>query len=269
MKLIWLTDTHLNFLHKEDRMSFYQKIKETSGNKVVITGDIADAPSISSLLTEMAKAINIPIYFVLGNHDYYHGSVDLVRQEMIALTEQEPLLHWLPIAGVQHLGHETILLGQDTWADGRYGDYANSLVSLNDSRMIADLFQSKILGKYALLDKMQELADKDANHLKVNLINAIKNQTLKKIIIALHVPPFPEASLYEGKMSNDDFLPFFTSKATGDVLLQISKENRDIEFLVLCGHTHSKAYWAPRNNLIVKVGAADYGKPEIQETISI
>lgn len=269
MNLIWLTDIHLNFLHKEERMEFYQKIIEASGDKIIITGDIAEKPSVSTILKEMARAINKPIFFVLGNHDYYRGQVNSLRQEMIDLTMSEPLLYWLPASGPQELENQTILLGEDCWADGRYGDYANSRVSLNDSRMINDLLQSSILGKYPLLEKMQQLADNDAEQLKSNLVSAIKKCCPKKIIIMIHVPPFREACLHEGKISKDDFLPFFSSKVTGDMLMQIALENTDIKFLVLCGHTHSKAHWQPCDNLTVSVGAAEYMKPEIQEIITL
>ncbi|MDP3533149.1 MAG: metallophosphoesterase family protein [Alphaproteobacteria bacterium] len=269
MKLIWLTDIHLNFLGPERRMEFYKKVIAISGDMILISGDIAEAPSVSEILKEMVKEIQKPIYFVLGNHDYYRGQVDSLRQEMRDLTKNEPLLHWLPASGVHDLGSQTILLGEDCWADGRYGDYTNSCVTLNDSRMIIDLFQSNIFGKYMLLEKMQQLADQDAQHLKARLSDAISNNRPKKVIILIHVPPFKEACMHEGKISNDDFLPFFSSKITGDVLMQIAQANTDIEFLALCGHTHSKANWQPCNNLIVKAGAAEYTKPKIQEVINV
>ena len=268
MKLIWLTDIHLNFIDREMRMRFYQKLLKTPGDRILITGDIAEAPSVSDMLREMAGEINKIIYFVLGNHDYYQGQIDEVRKEMIGLTKAEKLLYWLPAAGPQYLGEDVVLLGEDGWADGRYGDYVNSLVSLNDSRMIADLFHSKILGKYQLLEKMQQLADKDANQLQVNLVDAIVKHKPKKVIIMTHVPPFKEVCLHEGEICSADFLPFFSSKATGDVLIEAARENASIEFLVLCGHTHSTAYWQPCDNLTVKVGLAEYMKPEIQEVIT-
>lgn len=162
-----------------------------------------------------------------------------------------------------------MLLGQDGWADGRYGDYTNSRVALNDSQMIADLFQKKIIGKYPLLEKMQELADADAKLLEKNIQNAINQYNPKKIIVLTHVPPFKEACLYQGKISNDDYLPYFSSKAIGDTLLKMAEENSIIEFLVLCGHTHGKVCYQPLSNLIIKVGAAEYYQPEIQEIITI
>jgi len=271
MKFSWLTDIHLNFLEISARAKFYDSVVSSNCEAVLISGDIAEAPSISEILKEMSDQIKRPIYFVLGNHDYYQGQVSLVRNEITALTKAEELLYWLPASGPQVLGDDILLLGQDGWADGRYGDYANSRVSLNDSRLIADLFQGKIAGKYPLLEKMQELADQDAEQLRHNLIHAIKQyhpKKPKKIIVLTHVPPFKEACVYEGKMSGDDYLPYFSSKATGDVLIKVARKNSDIEFLVLCGHTHSEAQYQPLDNLSVKVGKAEYYRPRKQVIIA-
>ncbi len=51
--------------------------------------------------------------------------------------------------------------------------------------------------------------------------------------------------------------------------MQIADENTEVQFLALCGHTHSKAFWQPCENLTVKAGSAEYTKPEIQEIITV
>lgn len=269
MRLTWLTDIHLNFLEFHSRKQFYQDITEKNGDAILITGDIAEASSISELLEEMAYQVKKPIYFVLGNHDYYRGQIDDVKKIIISLTKKEALLNWLPASGSKIFKEDTILLGQDGWADGRYGDYANSRISLNDSRLIVDLFQQKILGKYPLLEKMQELADIDAKQLHNDFEQVVGRYHPKKIIVLTHVPPFKEACFYEGRNTDDDWLPYFSSKAMGDVLMKMAKENTNIQFLVLCGHTHSKANYQALDNLVVKVGGAEYSHPEVQEVITI
>lgn len=268
MKLAWLTDIHLNFLDDIERENFYQKIIDSQSDGVLISGDIAEAPSVGDILTEMAKYIKKPIYFVLGNHDYYRGQVTKVRDEMIALTKKNDNLFWLPASGSQKLNNNTFLIGQDGWADGRLGDYQNSRVVLNDSRMIAELFQGKILGKHELLEKMQELADEDAAQLKIDLENAIDKKP-HKVIILTHVPPFRETCLHMGEISGDEWLPYFGSKIMGEVLAQMAQKNPSIEFLVLCGHTHSEAFCRINDNLVVEVGKAEYYQPEIQKIILI
>ena len=205
MQYAWLTDIHLNLIDDVTRQKFYQEIVNTGCDGVLISGDIAEAPCLVDILNEMVRYIDKPIYFVLGNHDYYRGHIQEVHDAMTALTKEHDKLFWLPASEIQKLENNTFLIGQDGWADGRLGDYQNSRVVLNDSRMIADLFQEKILGKYQLLEKMQQLADADAIKLQNDLKQAV-SQTPKKIIVLTHVPPFKEACLHEGKISGDDWL---------------------------------------------------------------
>lgn len=269
MKLIWLTDIHLNFLEENKRTSFYHELIATDSEGVVISGDIAEPPSIESILKEMTSTTQKPIYFVLGNHDYYRGSINDLRNKMTSITKDEPFLFWLPASGPQKLNNNVVLLGRDCFADGRYGDYTNSRVVLNDSRMIVDLLQSSALGKYPLLEKIQQLADQDANELEKSIEQAIRSYNPKKIIILIHVPPFREVCMHEGEISNDDYLPFFSSKVTGEILMHVAESYPEVEFLALCGHTHSKGLFKPCSNLTVKAGASEYGKPSIQEVIEI
>ncbi|QDP73679.1 metallophosphoesterase [Legionella israelensis] len=268
MKLAWLTDIHLNFLEVETRLQYYEDILVTGCDAILISGDIADAPSLDDLLNEMVGEIKKPIYFIVGNHDYYRGIIADVRKGLTELSIANANLFWLPASGLQQLPNNTILLGQDGWADGRLGNYQKSPVSLKGSRMIADLFQAKMVGRQQLLQKMQELADLDANALKNDLAQAVEQQP-QKIIVLTHVPPFKEACQHMGQVSDDNYLPYFSSKAIGDVLMPFAIDNPLIDFLVLCGHTHSYAGYQPRANLIVKAGKAEYYKPIIQETIKI
>jgi len=268
MKICWLTDIHLNFFSTEQRVAFYAEITNNNCDAIAVTGDIADAPILIDVLKEMVTYLQMPIYFVLGNHDFYHGEIAKVKKAVSHLCNNEPLLIWLSEAKVKRLTNYTLLIGQDGWADGRYGDYQNSNVVLNDSRLIYDLFTQKILGKNKLLQKMQQLADADAAALEIDLVEAIRLPA-KKIIILTHVAPFAGACWHEGKISNESWLPFFASKAIGDVISKFAANNPKIEFIVLCGHSHSEGVYQSLDNLIVKTGKAEYYNPEIQETIVV
>lgn len=268
MKFAWLTDIHLNFLDEECRQIFYGDINATGCDAILISGDIAEALSLRKLLNEMSEQVKKPIYFIVGNHDYYRGNIDDVRKQLKELSSSNKSLYWLPATGLQFISSDTILIGQDGWADGRLGNYQDSPVRLNDSRIIADLIQANLLGRQQLLQKMQALADSDAHALKSDLNEAVAQQP-QKIIVLTHVPPFREACQHMGQISDDNYLPYFSSKAMGDVLLPVAKDNPSIEFLVLCGHTHSNALYQAYSNLTVKAGTAEYCKPTVQEIISI
>src|SRR5205085_10989203 len=70
----------------------------------------------------------------------------------------------------------SVLVGHDGWADARYGDFDHSLVNLNDSRLIAELYQAFLLNKSALKREMQKLADTDASALQETLLEAIEDR---------------------------------------------------------------------------------------------
>lgn len=54
MKPAWVTDIHLNFREFADRKRFYQDIVATKSNAVLVSGDIAEAPTVSDIIEEMA-----------------------------------------------------------------------------------------------------------------------------------------------------------------------------------------------------------------------
>lgn len=267
-KLAWLTDIHLNFLEVDAQKKFYQTIDQTDSDAILITGDIAEATDVCEILNAFNEQTNKPIYFVLGNHDYYSGSVANVREKIRVLCSENNKLIWLGTPGIVNLNSYTVLVGHDGWADARYGDFDHSPVNLNDSRLIAELYQAFLLNKSALRNEMQKLADADAEILEKTLTKVISSN-IKKIIIATHVPPFPECCLHKGKQSDKNWLPYFSSKVMGDVLSNFAKKNSEIDILVLCGHTHSNALFSPYKNLEIKAGKAQYYQPELQETILI
>ena len=66
MRVVWATDIHLNFLGAEERALFFSSIRDRQPDAVFVTGDIAEAPSLVSLLDEMLRGIRVPLYFVLA-----------------------------------------------------------------------------------------------------------------------------------------------------------------------------------------------------------
>lgn len=285
MKYAWLTDIHLNFLGFNERMAFYQTIKDANVDGVFITGDIGNATSFEFFLKEIASYSLCDVYFILGNHDYYGSSVNMVRddaEEIIGHDEWEIL--WVPAHSPYILSKDKNirLVGHDCWADGRNGNYAESHVVLNDSKYIQELADARKIdevemfcdtGSFKLryrhiFKKMQELADADAQALEKKINQAIEYNP-RKIIILMHVPPFPQNAYYKGEMSDDNFLPFYSSKVTGDMLIRVCGAHPDIQFQGYCGHSHGASVYQALPNLIVKCGAAEYGKPTIQEIIEL
>ena len=59
MKMLWLTDVHLNFLDKEQRFLFYQDIVKRNGDALLISGDIAESDSIAMILRNYSPNLNL------------------------------------------------------------------------------------------------------------------------------------------------------------------------------------------------------------------
>ena len=264
MRVAWATDIHLNFLRPHERAIFYSAIQECQSDAVFITGDIAETPCLREFLHEMQQAIDVPLYFVLGNHDFYHGSLETVRREIQDWCLTQSGLTYLSSSGIIELSPQTVLVGHDGWGDGRFGNYQQSPVRLSDQELIRD-FQG--LDRKAVLTKLYDLGDESAAYLHEVLTKAL--DSYEQIMCLTHVPPFKEACWYQGKMGNDDWLPYFACKAVGEVLLEVTQDRPDRHVTVLCGHTHNAGTVQVLPNLRVLTGSAEYGTPCISDVLEI
>lgn len=129
MKISWLTDIHLDLLNQGQRSAFYARILEHGSEAVLITGDIAEPPLLMAVLQELSVHIARPIYFVLGNHDYYHNNIAQTGEAVNKLCQQHTLLNWLTVAGMHRLTQKTVIVGVDGWADCRYGGFVQEVLS--------------------------------------------------------------------------------------------------------------------------------------------
>jgi Icc protein len=259
LRLGWITDVHLNFVRPEKRSKFYAKLREEKLDALLFGGDIGEADSVTEFLGQLADGLRIPIYFVLGNHDYYRGSVAGVREAVEREVAASRWLRWLSTSGVISLTDNTALVGHDSWADGRFGDFFGSNVILNDYVLIAEL---RGLGKEELYAKLNALGDEAAEFLGLRIPEALSRW--RSVIVLTHVPPFRESCWHEGRISNNEFLPHFACRAVGDCLAGIMRSHADRNMTVLCGHTHSSGFARILPNLEVVTGGAEYGEPALQ-----
>lgn len=267
MQLAWMTDIHLNFVGTQHIEAFLNRVQTLSVDAVLITGDIGEASSMGDYLQRIAAHLKRPIYFILGNHDYYYGSIANVRAQARRLSQTNPLLHWLPEVGVIPLSDHGALVGHGGWADGGYGNFLASPVVLNDYKLIAEL--ALLPDRPALLGALQRLGNAGAQTLRKHLQQALAQYP--RVLVALHAPPFQETCWHEGRTPDDSdpYLPHFTCKACGDVLRELATTHPDKELLVLCGHTHGSGDVQVLPNLRVITGGAVYEHPVVQRVLRI
>lgn len=259
MKIAWLTDPHLNFASIQKAEALMAEVRQWEAGALVVTGDIGEAPDLEGWLGLMSATAGAPVYFVLGNHDYYRSSIAEVRGHVRELCAEVDGLVWLtesdPVALTETVG----LIGHDCWGDARSGDYENTQVFLSDFMVIEDL---RLQDRAELERRLKALGDEAAQHFRRVLPAALER--FEHVVVATHVPPFVEAAWHEGNQSDDQWSPFFVCEAAGRVLREVMAEHPLRRMTVLCGHTHSAgdAWIAP--NLHVRTGAAVYRKPALQ-----
>ena len=263
-KIIWATDLHLDAADKAQHRLFCELAISYEPDIVLIGGDISNGETSLIHLRQLAKLIKKPLYFVLGNHDFYHGSIYNIRKIAHEITEEFPNVKYLTDGGVVPLSEQTALIGHDGWYDGRSGDFMHSDIMLNDYFLIDEL---KKLSQDARLHKLNQLGSEAADYLKKTLIEAFEKYD--RVIILTHVPPFAEACFYDGRICDANWAPHFVGQATGEALEDVMGRYLSKQLLVLCGHTHSGNDVEILPNLRVVSGQTELGVPNVQGLILI
>lgn len=275
MKLDWITDPHLDHLEGSDELiKFVDRLHNRDSDGLMITGDIAESPTLYEFLGILSGAYQRPIYFVLGNHDYYKAWMAETHVRARAVCEACPpgILNWLSDLGPLHLEDDTWICGHDGWYDGQEGLGPQSNLALTDFMYqwgVFDLADARSLGKLNLFLRIKQLAKMSAQSVKLKL-EEVLHQGGRRVIVVTHVPPFIEASLFRGRPSSPASAPFYVNKTMGDMLYEFASRHPNLEIEVFAGHTHGKCRVEVLHNLVVRVGSARYGQqPQFQVPIEV
>jgi len=263
-KLLWATDLHLDAADLAEHLQFTEMARDSDPDGILIGGDICNGYNSLIQLRNLASKLNKPIYFVLGNHDYYYGSIVKTRKMAKILSEEIPQLKYLTDCGIVELTPQTALIGHDGWSDGRSGDFLGSHVLLNDYYLIEEL---KDITSRERLQRLNDLGTEAAHYLDKTLRHAVKKYD--RIVLLTHVPPFREVCWYDGQVCDDNWAPHFVNLASGERLKAIMEEHPTKQLLVLCGHSHESADVHILPNLHVLAGHSRLGTLSIQGTIYI
>jgi len=261
VQIAHMTDIHLDWIPGDEADAARAALADVpAGAPIVLTGDIATCPTFAESLLAFAEGCDgRTIYFVLGNHDAWQGSIADSRARAALLTRKHPQLVYLPAASkIVELSPETALVGVNGWYDGRAGNVHGSSVRLNDWILIEEL---RGLHRDRRLEVLLDIASKYAQLAQWELKEALEHH--QHVILATHVPPFPEAAVSPYGPSDPDYLPWFTNVTLGFQLLATAGSYLDRQITVLCGHSHGGADIAVTPNLRVITGAAEYGNPRV------
>jgi predicted MPP superfamily phosphohydrolase len=254
-RLAWATDIHLDRLDERDYLEYKEYLQELNPDCLIVSGDIAEGEKVSQSLKDFDELLDFPIYFVLGNHDFYWNSFEQVEREVGEVVKNSKNLIWLTQKGVIELNSSTCLIGVEGWGDGRNGTFD---ISKGYTRDLLSIKDYNDLNREQILKLMNDKGGYYAELLRPKLIEAANNY--QNILFLTHVPPFVEACFDRSLRIIDEFRqPFYTCKAIGDMLLEVMSEKPNCKMTVFCGHTHENADVKILDNLQIRVKESGYG----------
>jgi 3',5'-cyclic-AMP phosphodiesterase len=257
MKILWITDTHLDCLFYENaayEFGTYLRKEHKGYEALFLTGDISDGDNTVSHLRQLSEGWNKPIYFVLGNHDYYNSSFEDMDEKIKTLCDNDENLNWM--SDKHFMIGDVAVVGSGGWYDAMFGN-ARSNIILYDFTQISNLLQSRSTTDLFL----QTIKDRSKYH-AAQLKSQLKEVSDKESILVLtHIPPYHQCAWHNGAASDADFLPWFTSYYFGNVLDEFCDAHPDTKVNVFCGHSHSPGTYKI-GNLKVFTGKAMYGFPD-------
>lgn len=266
MRIVHLSDIHLNFLGPQARQAFYDVVNHTFCDAIVITGDISEGHLIDEHLDEFNIFLNAPVYYTLGNHDYYSTSYTKLRDLATSYSKDSEIVYLTTNPNPVDLGHGIGLVGVDGWGDGHYGKPYNNRLVMSDWMLIKDLIPFRD-DRDSLISKLADFARIDADLARTHLRLALSQ--FDEVIMATHVPPWPESALYHGKPSDPNFAPWFICKAVGDAILEVAAEHPTKTIHVLSGHVHSPSYYRAAPNVHATTAGAEYSNPQITRIFTL
>jgi predicted phosphohydrolase len=262
----WLSDIHMDHLEPYRRQVLLDDLTHSSAEAFVITGDISVGSRLLQDLEDLRASTGKPIYYVLGNHDYWFSSTAAVRKLTLGLAQKNVnFLHMNHVPFVS-LNKQTALVGHDCWYDCRNGvGGLASNFAMMDWGLMGDYagFASYASDKLSIFDKASivkvssDLADEGVMHIRQG-IDAALAEGHRRIVVLSHIPPFEESHYHGALQGSPSAQPWFTCRSLGDLLLSYADAWHDVNFTLLSGHTHTPRRHSPKKNLQVFVAGARY-----------
>jgi predicted phosphohydrolase len=277
MKAAWFTDIHLDCVDDPVQHVENMALQARYTDTVLITGDISISNKLVMHLSLLEDIFEKPVFFILGNHDFYFSDISTVRNNVSGACNSLNFCRYLSSIPFIRLAKGVTLVGHDGWYDAGNGDLNLSALIMNDWLRIADYRPALLpinggvqIAKYKIAEIARQICASSVKHVVEGIKCAIQEKS-EKVVVMTHVPPFVESFVFNPNkgMRVIDALPWYTSKMMGDMLYRAAKSCPQIQFTVLSGHTHAAFDEKILDNLVVKVGSSEYGSPSLAGILNI
>lgn len=263
MKLAWASDLHLDLAGSQAVRRFFRTLRETEYDALLVTGDLGNAKVITTYLEQIEKhCAPRPVYYVQGNHDYYFSSLRRVDEELRDFCDGRNV-HLVASGDLIPLTKHSVLIGHRGWADGLTRNGHPSRLATEDYLRIAD-FRPRNSYQRAHLQGL--LAGASKRYLAALLQRALARY--RHIILATHVPPFPQTVRWKGNLCAEEYLPHYCNRPVGEMIQRVAFRFKNRTITVLAGHTHFSTHRCVASNLIAEVAGARVGNPRIYKVLN-
>lgn len=234
-------------------------IKEQSPKGIFITGDMTDTVfSYIETLEFFAQRLDIPIYFIQGNHENLLSSFERNNQDITNICKKYSNLFYMTNYSHLRLKNNVAVIGEMGWySPGKLAN-VNFLKYSFDWLMVEDF---KPLKNWKdRLNKFKELADDSAE----KVANKLKNAFVKydTVYLLTHFPGWP---IHTNSITEIFWRPYNTNTPMGVMIEEIMKDYQDKKLIVLAGHSHSPSITQISHNIKSIVGKDAYKNlPESQ-----
>jgi len=264
-ELALLSDLHLDRASDNAKNRLWDKLACIQYDAALVIGDISVAEQLQNHLELISKACwPRPVYFLLGNHDYFDGSFAGVDR-LVAETCKH-LRNLIPLGGgeIIRLTPHTALVAHRGWYDGQAGSGAMTWVDTPDRHRINDL---KGLSRPELFTKLKDLGTESARYFRRVLPAALRQYST--VYIATHVPPFWQGIRHGDASCDWNRQPYFSNIAAGNVIASIARYFPNRRIVVYAGHTHCPVHVRLSANLEIHVAGSQPGFPALQGVVQI
>jgi predicted phosphohydrolase len=250
-RLLWFTDTHLNYV-PWSKKRLVKHIHKEAPSGVIISGDISSGSNLLNDLTYLANNVLCPVYIVCGNHDAWFNSFDTMQSTVREVCNANPHISWLTDHEQIQITDDTCLIGADGWYDVAIGN-PNVTVLTGDWMAIDDL---RTWPFSRCIDRFRSLAEQSVIQLEGKLINALERY--KTVYLVTHVPPW-STEVDRQSFFKHYFLPYNANIGLGKMIEETMSRYVRSNLIVLSGHTHASANIKVAANIECRVGVHGVG----------
>lgn len=261
MKLGFATDIHLDadgfrlLTGYPDQRAAGERLA-ADHDALVVTGDISTGEHFEAHFRAFCEGAKIPVYFVLGNHDFYDAPESVVRATAAAFPG------YLDGSHIIELSPRVALVGRTGWYDTLSGcpsTFRAQGDSIKDWKRIERLVDCWRIPQ--LLERTCIKWSEEETEKAVPLLEAAA-RGYQEVFFATHFPCFTAACF----APDGGWWPWSINTTMGVALRKVVDRFPNTDFTFLSGHTHRGGRKQLGPNLLCVAGQATYGYPRLAES---